>query len=144
MKSNVLHVVDEGQLELGLRPAPRPQLASLPKEIIEGKPTMTSALLLGIEASGLEDKQVYLELGIDPGQFSRIRSGSAHFNPDLLSPVCDIMGNEAPLIWFAGTRGYDLVPRQSTIEQQLQDEKEKNALLQLKVTHMEEFMGMMK
>ncbi len=144
MKSNNMRAVDHGQMDLGLSVAPKPQPARLSTEIIECQPSMMAATTLGISAAGLDDKEFYLEVGIDAGHWSRITKGKANFNPNLYPRLFDITGNESALYWLAGKRGYDLVPRQSTVEKQLEEKEQENELLKLKLRHMEEFMGMAK
>jgi len=50
---------------------------SVPIEIIKGQKSASAAFCLALQASGLEDKEVYLSLGIDAGHFSRIKKGEA-------------------------------------------------------------------
>lgn len=76
------------------------------------------ALTLCIRESGLEDKEVYLALGLDAAQFSRIIKGTMHFPPNLLLSLMDLCGNEIPLRWLALTRGYELRRLQSSLEEE--------------------------
>lgn len=75
-------------------------------------------------------KEVYMPLGIDQGQWSRIWAGTAYMDPDLLFPLMDLCGNDVPLRYDAIQRGYDLVRVKSDLEakvakleQELADER---------------------
>jgi hypothetical protein len=77
--------------------------------LIRKQPTLLSAVKLCISMGGLEaDKEVYVPLGIDPGHWTRIMRGEAHFPIDRLPDLMDLCGNEAPLMWLLDNRGYDL------------------------------------
>jgi hypothetical protein len=56
---------------------------------------------LAIQASGLDDKEVYLSLGIDAGHWSRIRKGEAHFPMDKIADFCRCVGNRVLPEWLA-------------------------------------------
>lgn len=81
-------------------------------------PDKKAALLLTINSSGLEDKEIYSPLGIDKAQFSRIRSGQMNFPIEKEDALMTLCGNEILLRWSALTRGYDLVPRRSSLERE--------------------------
>jgi len=80
-----------------------------------------AALVLCMNVSCLEDKEIYGPLGLDQAQFSRIKNGSMHFPPNLENPLMDICGNEIPLRYSAIKRGKQLIPLRSTLEQKLED-----------------------
>lgn len=80
--------------------------------------TFHAALLLCMRESGLEDKEIYGPLGLESAQFSRILKSSMHFPPELVPSLMDLCGNEIPLRWLALTRGYELVPLLSTVEEE--------------------------
>jgi|SRR5690348_12563194 len=76
--------------------------------LVVAQPTLLGAIKLCISLAGFDaDKQVYRDLGIDPGHWSRITRGEAHFPIDRLPELMDLCGNEAPLIWLTNARGYD-------------------------------------
>jgi len=90
---------------------------------------MTAALRLCQQLSGLDDKEVTGKHGIvsDTAQWSRIIKSGQHFFPqDKLNSFMNICGNEAPLIWLARSRGYDLIPLESEMERRLRLEREKS------------------
>ena len=80
-----------------------------------------TALVLCMNISCLEDKEIYGPLGLDQAQFSRIKNGSMHFPPNLEDPLMDVCGNEIPLRYSALKRGKQLAPLRSTLEQKLED-----------------------
>lgn len=71
--------------------------------------SLMAAINLCMTISGLDDKEICAELGIDPGHFSKITRGTGHFPPDKLNDLMTLCGNEAPLRWLAHSRGYGLV-----------------------------------
>lgn len=76
--------------------------------LVVAQPSFLAAIKLCISLGGFDaDKQVYAVLGIDPGHWTRILRGDAHFPVDKLIELMDLCGNEAPLIWLAHARGYD-------------------------------------
>lgn len=74
---------------------------------IAALPSLGAACAKCAEWSGLSDKAVCLETDIDPGQWSRIKTGQAHPSGEFLLKLMDCCGNEAPLIWLVHHRGYD-------------------------------------
>lgn len=85
------------------------------------------------EWGGLSDKAVALETGIDPGVWSRIKSGTAHPADDFLDVLMDAAGNEAPLLYLVHRRGYDpssLRKLESEIERELRQAREELARVQ--------------
>lgn len=113
--------------------ARKPNVVAVPLELVRRQPTMTSAIALCVQLSGLEDKEVYLSLDIDPGHWSRIMKGDAHFPVNKLSLLMDLCGNEAPLIWMVHHRGYDvpsLRKRESETEMRLRLAEERIAELE--------------
>lgn len=99
-------------------------------ELINELPSMTEAIRCCIRRSGLTDKQVYLELGIDGGQWSRIMNGQAHFPHDRFQDLMRICRSDLPLVWLARKCGYDLKLSQSKLEEMLQKEKIERQKLQ--------------
>lgn len=98
-----------------LLPAPRIEVSL---DVIRKQPSRTAAFRLAQEISGKQDKAIAADLEIDPGQWSRIKSGQAHFPLDKEIQFYDLVGNEVPLIWLADRRGYDLVRRESDLERE--------------------------
>jgi hypothetical protein len=95
--SNLLTVAGQGELAL-TRSA---ESSSVPFGLIVAQKNFSAALSLAIQASGLDDKEVYLSLGIDAGHWSRIRKGEAHFPMDKIADFCRCVGNRVLPEWLA-------------------------------------------
>jgi hypothetical protein len=112
--------------------------------LVIAQPTLLGAIKLCISLAGFEaDKQVYKDLEIDAGHWSRITRGEAHFPVDKLSALMDLCGNEAPLIWLTNARGYDphsLRKLETETERQLRNEREAHARTQEKLTLLTELL----
>jgi hypothetical protein len=106
-------------------------MAEVDLTIIRSQPSLTSALMLCQQLSGVEDKELVGPRGIvkDVAQWSRIRGGQHFFPQERLIAFMDVCGNEAPLIWLADRRGYRLERLESELERQLRLEREKNEKL---------------
>lgn len=88
----------------------------VPIDLVLKQPSLAAAIALCAQLSGLEEKEVYLPLGIDAGNWSRMKRGEAHFPVNKLNYLMDLCGNEAPLTWLANSRGYGLVLLKSEAE----------------------------
>lgn len=124
MKSNIMTGVADPQASLPLK---RP-VQVIDPALVLAQPTLLGAVKLCISMGGFEaDKQVYGELGIDAGHWSRILRGDAHFPLDKLMPLMDLCGNEAPLIWLVHRCGYEprsLRKRETETERALREANE--------------------
>lgn len=105
MNSNNKNSVEQGQLPL----ARYVIKTVIPVELVMKQKTLLGAINLCITESGLDDKEIYLTLGIDAGHFSNLRKGTGHFPTEKIDPLMDLCGNEAPLIWLSTKRNYGLV-----------------------------------
>lgn len=112
MSSNSLPIPTQSELPL----ARKPQQLTIPVELVNNQPSLSAAIALCIQASGLEEKEVYIPLEIDAGHWTRIMKGDAHFPVNKLNQLMDMCGNEAPLIWLAHSRGKGLVLLKSEAE----------------------------
>jgi hypothetical protein len=121
MKSNVLSPVDQGVLTL----VRRTEKVTIPSDLVFRQPTLLAAINLCISASGLEDKEIYMALEIDPGHWTRMRKGDAHFPTNKLDELMDLCGNEAPLEWSANKRGKALITLKSELERKLEEVERK-------------------
>lgn len=111
----------------------KPEMQIIDERVIDAQPSMTAAIRLCQQMSGLEDKEIVGRHGIvgDIAQWSRItRSGQHYFPQDKLCSYMDVCGNEAPLIWLARSRGYELVPMETEMERRLRVEREKSEELE--------------
>lgn len=113
MNSEVLSAIDT-QPELPL--ARRVDRVVVPMDLVVKLQSFSSAIALCVQLSGLEDKEVYIPLGIDSGHWTRIKQGKANFPENKLRELMDLCGNEVPLIWLAYIRGYGLVLLKSEAE----------------------------
>lgn len=104
----------EEQAELAL--ARTPNRAQMPIEMIRAKRTAAAAFTLACDASGLEDKEIYLALGIDAGYFSNIKKGKATLQADLVAKFCEVVGNSIYVEWQAYQLGCTLVVIKSESE----------------------------
>ncbi|MEJ2767579.1 hypothetical protein [Mycetohabitans sp. B46] len=112
------------QRELNLKP----EMQRVDIRCIDAQPSMTAAIRLCQQLSGLDDKKIVGKQGIvaDVAQWSRItRSGQHYFPQDKLNAFMDLCCNEAPLIWLARSRGYELTPLETEMERRLRLEREK-------------------
>lgn len=103
----------------------RAHLKPVSQEIVEAQPNLLAAIRLCVQSSGLEDKAVYMGLGLDQAQWSRILKGDMHFPPNKLCDLMDICGNESPLEWLAYSRGKGLVMLKSEAEKRADDLQKK-------------------
>lgn len=130
MKSNVLQAHDAPQIPLRLARVPQ----HVDPDLVLAQPTFLGAIKLCVSLGGFDgDKEVYADLGIDAGHWSRITRGEAHFPVDKLSALMDLCGNEAPLIWLAHARGYDprsLRKLETETERALRESNERCAQLE--------------
>jgi hypothetical protein len=103
-------------------------------EDIARQPTLAGALALGAAAAGLDlEKEVHIPLGIDAGHWTRMRSGAAGIQWDKLKAVCDLYGNDAPILWMLYQCGYDLHSlrkRESDVERENRELRERVAALE--------------
>lgn len=94
--------------------------------------TLGGAIGLCVKAAGLEPKQVQADLKLDKAQFSRWESGAEGITWPKLAALMDRCGNEAPLLWMAHTRRYDLASLrklESEVERENRLLREENAAL---------------
>ncbi len=79
-----------------------------PTEVARKK-SLGSALELCAELAGFSlDKELQQRLHVDKAQFSRWISGTEGILWPKFCALMDACGNDAPLLWMAHQRGYDL------------------------------------
>jgi len=115
------------QSELAL--ARKPQQVAVPIEMIRAKRTKGSAFTLACDASGLEDKEIAGAMipPIDPGTFSRLKSGQNSLDADRVGEFCDVVGNQVYPEWLAFQVGCTLVMIQSEAERRAMDAESRAA-----------------
>lgn len=74
---------------------------AVPIEMIRAKKTAAAAFTLACDASGLDDKEIYIALEIDAGYFSNIKKGKATLQADLIPAFCRLVGNLIYVEWTA-------------------------------------------
>lgn len=107
---------DDNQGDLGLRRRADPN--TLPIELIRRQKSGAAAFSLACQSSGLEDKEIFGELGIDAGYFSRIKAGTATLQADLVAPFCRIVANTIYPEWQAYQLGCTLTMLKTEAERQ--------------------------
>ncbi len=110
--------------------SPRKQCPPVDKAYLLALPNFRRALRYSLSLADLEPKQVYEPLGMDKATWSRIENGLQAFPPDQLGKLAMLVGNDAPLMWLAHSRGYELRPLKSELQEQLEAERERSAELQ--------------
>lgn len=125
---------DHQQTELAL--ARKPNKVHVPIELIHSKKKKGQAFTLACDTSCLEDKEIGGQLGIDPGTFSRLKSGTNTLDNDRIDEFNKVVGNRVYSEWLAYQVGCALVMIQSEAErraneaeQALEDERKKSRLL---------------
>lgn len=118
----------------------RPVVVShVPLEVVHAQRSSASAFSLACQASGLEDKEIYLSLGIDAGHFSRIKRGDAGFPPDKLASFCRLVGNNAYPEWLAYQVGCTLVMLKSEAERRAENAEARANDAEKKMAYLEQF-----
>lgn len=111
------------QLDIPLVRRPRHSNGDVSDEVIEQLQTMRAAIDLAQKVAGLDDKEMAAALDMDPGQWSRVKSGQANFPTDKYELFMNACGNEIPLRWLARRRGYELRRLLSSVEEELEATK---------------------
>lgn len=127
--------VEQGRLLL----ARAPKGGEVSLDVIAKRKDLLSAINLCIDVSGVEDKEIYLALGIDPGHWSNIRKGKkgCYFPTNKLDDLMTMCGNEIPLIWQALKRGKGLHLLQTEAEKQLHAERDRRIEAENKLAYAE-------
>lgn len=92
-----------------------------------------SAIGAMIARSGLQEKTIAIECGIDASTLAKVKQGSARPSEEHLNAMMDATGSEAWLFYWLIKRGYD--PR--TIRRFESDVERENRELRERVTAME-------
>lgn len=114
---------------------PRP-LMKLDDTVIRSPKNLLRAFVMSAELGGLDDKQAAGAAGMDPATWSQFKAGDRGIKPLMFDSYTDQCANELVLANWAYRRGYGLRPLESELEkrlrlkeEELQDEKKKNAVL---------------
>lgn len=77
--------------------------------MIHSRKNQGSAFTLACDASGRDYKEIYLDLGIDAGTFSRMKDGKNTLSADRMRDFCEAVGNTILPQWIAYQVGCGLV-----------------------------------
>lgn len=117
----------------------RKQRFEASRELVIAQPTLLHALKLAMEVGGCDDKQMAIDLEIDPGQWSRIMGGTAFYPTNKYLQFMQLCGNDIPLVWLAHQRGYELKPLRSDLQRQVDELTAEKAELQRQLETITEF-----
>jgi hypothetical protein len=70
-------------------------------DIIAQCDTLLDAIHICIQLARLPHKAIAKRLGIDPGHWTRMMQGQAHFPTNKMKDLMDVCRNYAPLQWLA-------------------------------------------
>jgi hypothetical protein len=122
------------QRELDLYRQPEPN--SMPIEIIRKKVSSGQAFTLACDSCGAADQTIYGFVGIDAGTFSKIKSGTATLQANLISKFTYAVNNTIYSEWLAYQVGCQLVQIETETqrmlrirEEELEAERKENELL---------------
>lgn len=93
-------------------------MVDVPIELIRAQKTGGGAFSLACQVSGLDDKEIYLSLGLDAGYFSRMKKGDATLSDDKITEFCRLLGNTIYPEWRAYQIGCTLTLIQTEAERQ--------------------------
>jgi plasmid maintenance system antidote protein VapI len=93
------------------KPCPPPDLV-----YVASLPNFRRALRYAMSLADLEPKQVYGPLDKDKATWSRIENGDMSFPADDLLHFCEVVGNDAVLMWLNCSAGYDLASMRKSMD----------------------------
>lgn len=102
----------------------------VPIEMVRACRTEGQAFTLACNASGLDDKEIYIPLRIDAGTFSKIKAGKASFPRDQLKPFCELVNNYVFPEYLAWQVGCTLTLIETEAERLLRSEREQRAAVE--------------
>ena len=134
-----MSVTENNQQSLVL--AKKREIIVLDEQVIANQPSTLAAFNLMPSAHGITNQTICHELPMDKAQWSKICSGSAHFEMNKISRLMDICGSEAFLHRLNWERGYESLPpkRKSQLERELEVANRTIAEQDLKLKHWQEF-----
>lgn len=83
------------------------------------------AVLFAIQRAGRTQTVVGEELGLYGSHWSGIVNGNKNMSWNLKQKLCDLLGNDILLQWYAWRRGYRLVKREPSEAEQVAMENER-------------------
>lgn len=117
-----------------------PQTVDVPIALIRAKKSSGSAFTLAVDASGLDDKEIYMALGIDAGYFSNIKKSKATLQGDLIRAFCRVVGNSIYPEWLAYQVGCTLVMLKSEAERRAEEAEKRADEAEIKLRLLTEIM----
>jgi hypothetical protein len=121
----------------------KPEMIEIDPAAVDRRPTFTSSLVLCAETGGITPKELAGRIVKDEESWSRIKSPTPKqfFPQDRLIDFMDVCQNEAPLMWLARKRGYQLVPMETELERLLRIEREARVELEVENRVMRKLLG---
>lgn len=102
-------------------------------DVLRSRKSAGAAFTLACDVSGLDDKAIYMELGIDPATFSRIKGGKNTLPADQIARFCEIVDNAIYPEWIAYQLGFGLVMLQSEAERRAEEAERRASEAEQKV-----------
>lgn len=90
-------------------PAAMEKPAPVDESLIAQCDTLLDAILLCVHLSRVPSGTIAKRLGVDPGHWTRILQGQAHFPTNKMKSLMDLCRNLAPLQWLARAAGVPVV-----------------------------------
>ena len=115
---------------------------SLPSDVrpdeVARKQSLGAAIELCAEIGGYSlDKTLQQELGVDKAQFSRWQSGTEGVLWPKFELLMDKCGNDAPVLWMAHRRGWDL----NSLRRRESETERENRMLREEVAALRRVLG---
>lgn len=134
MGSTTMTTIEQPELALSRAP----NRTQVPIELVRAQKTAAAAFTLACSVCGLEDKEIYMALGIDAGYFSNIKKGKATLQADLEKLFCDVVGNMVYPEWQAYQLGCTLVMVKTEAERRAELAERRADLAEMKVRVLQE------
>src|SRR5690606_13674258 len=116
-----------------LEPRPSPKRLQYTVEQVRACHDEVAAIDMACRVSGLQEKQIAADMGIDEGNWSKLRRGQRGFMPGDRIKFMAVVGNQILREWEEESLGYDstsLRVHRSELEQRLEAERARAAELE--------------
>lgn len=101
---------------------------------LQSKPTFLAALKYVIQCGNFaREKELFQELGIDKGNWSRMMSGDASFPQDKEELLQELCGNDGLVIWRAYRKGKGVYDLQEAKDKRIAQLEQDNAQLRAEI-----------
>lgn len=129
-----------GQLDLLSDPEASGSGQTVDPTVVFKQPTLTAAVLLMVQVAGFRyEKQFYKPLGIDAGNWTRIKQGEMSFPLDRLMDAMELCRSDIPLLWQAHRRGKGLFDLEDTKDRTIREQAELIQRLQQEFETLEKY-----